>query len=475
MQRQFRIYISVTIFCFIALIAVQLFLLYNTYELLNERFYYDKKDKLNQLYGKAIANDVVYPGTHAIVDSILHPQFEKLSHLYYHNPQQYRVFSNQLIRIIFEEVNAHNTGHALIAELLQEAGIPDSLRFSFLIRRIDLTFDGKSYVPFYNASLKIPGIPQAVQHEKGLLFHPDNFELTNSNKISGVGISRPAPNSYAMNFQLHAQPYNKRFAILEQMRGTFTSTVVTLLALIVIFILTIRNWMRQIRLSNMKSDFINNVTHELNTPITSIIMASLHIQHANNEECPPKTVRMAQIIERQSERLRHLVTRVLEFTNVRLLPVKKEQLFLHTTVEEIIETYRLQLQASQQIIFQPSAEVILVEADPFHFTTLLQNLIDNAFKYNEREHKIVTISIGISTNNIQLTVTDNGIGMHKHTIQHVFDKYYRYQDHKSSPVKGLGIGLYFVKQCILAHHWQIEVKSVLDKGSRFIITIPIKA
>jgi two-component system phosphate regulon sensor histidine kinase PhoR len=114
-----------------------------------------------------------------------------------------------------------------------------------------------------------------------------------------------------------------------------------------------------------------------------------------------------------------------------------------------------------------------VETDHFHFTTLLLNILDNAVKYNHQSVKDIVVTITQDTENIQITISDTGIGMSKETIKHIFEKFYRYQKDLTQNIKGLGLGLHYVKQCIDAHQWKLKVESEVGKGSTFVIVIPV--
>lgn len=223
----------------------------------------------------------------------------------------------------------------------------------------------------------------------------------------------------------------------------------------------------------MKSDFINNITHEFNTPITAILVANRNIQNEKTLENKQSIQALSTVIHRQAERLKLLMEKVVDVAATEQLTLKPAATDLDGLIGSIVTVYSLNY-PDTIFRFQHNNETLLIVTDSFHFTTLLQNILDNGMKYNDQPHKEISITLLSHNGELDLVIKDNGIGMNAHTRQHIFEKFYRHQPRLSRPTKGLGLGLYYVKQCVEAHGWSIRVFSEPGEGSSFVITIPYK-
>ena len=249
---------------------------------------------------------------------------------------------------------------------------------------------------------------------------------------------------------------------------------IIVLLVLVFFGYTLAVILRQKRLSEIKTDFINNMTHELKTPIATIALSSemlLRNDFSNDEE---KLKRYAGIIHKENKRLETQVERVLNVAKL-----DKEHLVLS---KEIMDIHELLEEAQENINFNQSEQGVKVElnlnadsgeinADPVHITNVIYNLLDNAVKYCETipEIKVITRT---DKKGIIIEFTDNGIGMKREEHKLIFDKFYRIPTGNLHNVKGFGLGLYYVRLIIQEHVGTIDVKSQVGKGTTFTIWLP---
>jgi two-component system phosphate regulon sensor histidine kinase PhoR len=251
-------------------------------------------------------------------------------------------------------------------------------------------------------------------------------------------------------------------------------SLLSMFAIILLFFITMRNWIKQKRLSDVKTDFINNITHEFHTPLSAIMVANKNIQNEKILDNKTAIRSLSDVIERQSQRLKLLFGQVLDLATVDKLFVQKTPHHLNMLVSEILTDFSIKFSNSNlQIEFTPAEDDLVVNLDSFHFTTLMLNILDNAVKYNLQPLKDVVVFITNDKENIQITVSDTGIGMSRDTLKHIFEKFFRYQKDLTQNTKGLGLGLHYVKQCIDAHHWKLKVDSEVGKGTTFVIIIPL--
>jgi two-component system phosphate regulon sensor histidine kinase PhoR len=251
---------------------------------------------------------------------------------------------------------------------------------------------------------------------------------------------------------------------------------IIVLLVLVFFGYTLTVILRQKRLSEIKTDFINNMTHELKTPIATIALSSemlLRNDFSNDEE---KLKRYAGIIHKENKRLEMQVERVLNVAKL-----DKEHLVL---TKEVMDIHELLVEAQENVNFNQSEQGVNVElnlnaesgeinADPVHITNVIYNLLDNAVKYCEGKPEI-KITTKTEKKGILIEFIDNGIGMKREELNMIFDKFYRIPTGNLHNVKGFGLGLYYVKLIIQEHKGTIDVKSQIGKGTTFAIWLPKK-
>jgi len=269
-------------------------------------------------------------------------------------------------------------------------------------------------------------------------------------------------------YSLYVDTPERQKILLTQMSSIFALSLLSILITLLTFVFTIRNWLRQKRLSDMKSDFINNINHELKTPLATITIANKSFQNKKIRQNEMKALQTTAIIERQTKRLQHLIEQVLELTQEQqTTSLKLEKVGLNSFLQTLVADFPKK-DKTIDIETDFSAENDIVAIDKFHFTTAIFNLLDNAVKYNENE-----VSIRVATKNLKdkllIEISDNGIGMNKQTQKHIFDKFYRGQKGNIYHHKGLGLGLFYVKKSIEAHGGKIELSSKIGKGSSFSI------
>ncbi|MDB5127143.1 HAMP domain-containing sensor histidine kinase [Mucilaginibacter sp.] len=232
---------------------------------------------------------------------------------------------------------------------------------------------------------------------------------------------------------------------------------------------------KQKKLTELKDDFINNMTHELKTPIATITVAIEGLQKYNALNDPEKTQRYLQTSRNELTRLDNLVSKVLNiaaFEN-KEIRLTKEQIPVDELVNDLIASEKIKADKEINISYSNKDSIRDIEADKLHFRNVLANIIDNAVKYSE-EPVDIKISLTRSGKNAVFFIKDNGIGISAAHIRHIFDKFHRVPSGNVHNVKGTGLGLNYVKYIVQAHGGSISVKSQPGAGSEFIITLPLK-
>ncbi|MCE6988909.1 sensor histidine kinase KdpD [Dyadobacter sp. CY323] len=227
--------------------------------------------------------------------------------------------------------------------------------------------------------------------------------------------------------------------------------------------------LRQKQLSEVQRDFVNNMTHELQTPISTIRIAADVLNSSNIVSQPQRHKRYVQIVQEEILRLQGQVEMVLSMAKAErnVLTLQKEQLDANELVQSILLPFESKVKCNCH------AENTLIEADPFHFRCMITNLIDNALKYSDDVPE-VSIEMHNKGKCLVIAVQDQGIGIAPEYQKKIFNQFFRIPYGDVHKVKGFGIGLSYVKQIVRAHKWRLELESTLGKGSTFKITIPQK-
>jgi two-component system phosphate regulon sensor histidine kinase PhoR len=224
----------------------------------------------------------------------------------------------------------------------------------------------------------------------------------------------------------------------------------------------------------MKTDFINNMTHEFKTPIATISLAADSITSPMIADDKKKVGRFAGIIKQENKRMLSQVEKVLQMALIDKsdFNLKVTEIDLHPIIAQALDYIKLQVvKRNGEVSSNLQATNPVIEGDQTHISNIIHNLLDNANKYSPDNPKI-SVETRNLPNGVEVIVKDNGIGMNKEAKKHIFDKFYRVHTGNLHDVKGFGLGLSYVKAMITAHKGQIDVKSELGEGSSFILFFP---
>ena len=244
--------------------------------------------------------------------------------------------------------------------------------------------------------------------------------------------------------------------------------------IIAAFYITVRTMLNQKKMSEIKSDFINNMTHEFKTPLATISLAVDALKNEKVMNDKTKWQYFNNIIKDENKRMNKHVETILQAAlmekqefRLNLLP-----LHIHEVLPRIVDNFQLQLNEKNGTVeFLLNATNDVIHVDEVHFTNILSNLIDNAIKYS-KENLVIKLTTHRTPKYFIIQIHDNGIGMSKETVKRVFEKFYRAHTGNLHNVKGFGLGMSYVKSVIDAHKGRIRVESTLGKGSTFTIEIP---
>ena len=323
---------------------------------------------------------------------------------------------------------------------------------------------------FYNNGVELPFHYVVTDKSGKIVFscHDDKMVVTkdfyrqqffpneNSDKIYFLNVFFPTRSEY----------------IVHSLKLLLPSIILTMLMFFT-FMLTILYLLRQKRLTSVKNDFVNNMTHELKTPISSVSLAAQMLSDNSVNTNPKILAHISHVIIDETKRLSFLVDKVLQMSVFERgrATMNFQELDMHELLETVIGNFSLKVNNTNgKIIDQLNAQNAYAMVDEMHFTNVIYNLMDNALKYR-KETLILTVSTWNDKDNLFISIEDNGIGIKRENMKRIFDQFYRVPTGNVHNVKGFGLGLAYVSKIIKLHKGTIKVESEYGIGTKFIIEI----
>ncbi|MBR6757557.1 MAG: HAMP domain-containing histidine kinase [Bacteroidaceae bacterium] len=346
-----------------------------------------------------------------------------------------------------------------------------------ILERVD-TLRLKEYVKvaLENNGLNLPFELAVIDNKGKVVYHSQDYNpaIANNLLFSQIIFSNDPPgrrNTLRVYFP------TKNDYLFDSVRFIIPSFIFTFIMLVT-FTFTLIIVFRQKKLTDMKNDFINNMTHEFKTPISTISLAAQMLNDSAMTKSPQMMQHISGVINDETRRLRLQVEKVLQMS---MFDRQKAQLKLHEVdvndlIAGVMSTFKIKVEKfGGSIDADLAAEDMVIAADDMHFTNVIFNLLDNAVKYRRED---VPLSLFISTriiadDKVEISIRDNGIGIKKDDLKKIFDKFYRVSTGNRHDVKGFGLGLAYVHKIIKDHNGDIRAESELNEGSTFIITLPL--
>ncbi len=346
---------------------------------------------------------------------------------------------------ILERIDTRKLGYYLKTEL-ENNGLNLPFEYAVIDNKGKVVYDSPEYNPAVSGNL---------------LFSQIVFPNDPPGRRNTLRVYFPTQNDY----------------LFDSIRFIIPSFIFTFI-LLVTFTFTIIVIFRQKKLTDMKNDFINNMTHEFKTPISTISLAAQMLNDPVMVKSPAMFNHISGVINDETKRLRLQVEKVLQMS---MFDRRKTQMKLHNVdvndlIAGVMSTFKIKVEKfGGSIEADLPAEDMIVAVDEMHFTNVIFNLLDNAVKYRRED---VPLSLLISTriisdDKVEIAIKDNGIGIKKDDLKKIFDKFYRVSTGNRHDVKGFGLGLAYVHKIIKDHKGYIRVESELNEGSTFIITLPL--
>lgn len=299
----------------------------------------------------------------------------------------------------------------------------------------------------------------------------DNIMDGHTVRLGGCG--RVTTSTSGEHLHFYSILPRKSFFIFKQLGLAIGSSILFILMLIGAFAYTLATIRRQKKLSEMKSAFINNLTHEFKTPIATISLAARTLNRMGPGADFQKTKAYASLIDQESKRLENQVDKILQMAVIDAgnFSLDLKTIDVHQSIEQVLQSLQLIIEKKGAIVeLYLEAEDSLIHADELHFFNILYNIVDNAIKYSpEAPHISIRTT---NTPSLNIFIEDNGIGMSKEVQRQIFSAFYRSETGDSHDVKGFGLGLSYVKKMVDAHEGEVHVNSQAGIGTQFLLSFP---
>jgi len=462
MKNKITVLIIASVLGLLALSSIQAYLISNTYELKKKAFIKETDDALEGMHNKNV------------LDSLSNVWKEDLrNHL--NDYKSNRITKAEVLSRFFTKTDSLNTSHEIsYRKVLKKINLGYDVDYKQELTSI-IIIDGNDLDTIYpaKAELKNKIFGKDFNTEDGHRINTSSW-YTESEYIH-LKDGEIITDTFDLEVKTisYIQIIDWKRIVYGRMAALFIGSLLVFLLVIGLFYYSIKNLITQKKIAEIKTDFINNITHELKTPLATLSIATKTLTNdaiQANSNAFKKTI---DIVDRQNERLQKLIDQVMtnSLSNEDIV-LNKEQVIDNRYFNNIIEDFKLSKQHNNlKIKNEIHNSEILLRLDKFHFATAILNILENAVKYGNKEPEI-TIKTELKNGNYCLIISDNGIGISEKNQNHLFDKFYRVGDGDVHDVKGLGLGLYYTNQIIKAHKGTIKVDSELAKGTTFNIKIP---
>ncbi len=361
----------------------------------------------------------------------------------------------QTLSFILHILRRYDMVTPFLKAYFQVNGMDDDFREHILIRSFTLLNPGGDIHIAAN-----PPAETGMKYKKGSLYYVNSF--------------RSEGNFYKLYFDYYFDFTHKARIIFRNMLGSLLLSLLSILITGIIFFITLHNMLKYKQLSMIKTDFINNMAHELKTPLTTIAVAGSTLGDPAIRKDPEKTASLVSLIRQQNQHLGKLIDHILDINlweQEQIIP-KKKYVRLKEFLTKILEAFRLE---NKDMAFKLEEALDLDEEqaylDEFQFSIAIHNLLSNALKYGGNP-PVIGFRASVRNQSLTIQITDNGHGISGKDKDHIFEKFFRGRNTQHH-VKGLGLGLYYVKKILEMHHGTVTLENSTENGSSFIITVPL--
>ncbi|QIE58380.1 HAMP domain-containing histidine kinase [Rasiella rasia] len=456
---KFKLLIILSILTLLSLVGIQGYLIYNSYELKQKTITIDARNAIAKIYTSPAIDSIAW---------LYRTDFLQNLEAYKTNNST----NEALLDALQKKSKEINPGFLEIFNNGLKAYDADfDIQFKKIVTGITLSDSLGNTETLYPKAAKdtIILLGSEMKQTDALLINNSTWQKDHDIMINGK------PVTYDLNFKssIFMNITNWNSLIIRELSTLLFLSTVLFLFVVGLLYYSIQNLLKQKRVADIKTDFINNITHELKTPLSTLSLATKTLTSeytSGNKEVVDDTI---QVIERQNTRLQNLIDQVLKSSlGYQKIQLKNESFNVTTFLNDLLNDYEITVDKNVSINREIESTGLLLNGDSFYLSTAIINLLNNAIKYGGTK-LMVTYAIDTVQNSHTISVKDNGIGISKKYHKYIFDKFYRVSEKDTHNYKGLGLGLYYTKQIILAHNGTISVENGKGKGTTFSILIPL--
>lgn len=461
--------LALGIFTIIILIAAQIVLVNNIWrqkdEMFNLRYRMISQDALEALRRRWSTDG--FDTARMIISAFSDQMVKEVSSI--KDDSLLTIKKNDITLFVTKVLNLEQDLSQFLSAYFERMGFEKDFNYNIVLNRFELITDTDERIPVYlNQEFARRRPPRQDEGQR-----QENRPRTPQTEILVKG-DRTEGDHFRLDFDFYIDFSDKQKVILRDTAASLSFSILSILVVVILFLITYRNLMEERRLSNLKTDFINNMTHELKTPLSTITVAGRTLEMEKIRKDESKILETARLIGKQSVHLNQLINMILEISmwERTQFSIEKKKVNIENLLQDIVESFKTGCGNCAVINQKISLDGVIAGIDVVYFTTLMNNLLSNAVKYSDKDPVVVNVEAFAENNNINIKVADNGIGISKSDQKHIFDKFYRASSGNIHKYKGLGLGLYYVKKIAEAHGGNVSVSSKLGKGSIFTVTIP---
>jgi len=464
MKSKFSLLILISALALLALCGIQAYLISNTYELKKTAFFNETAVAVSE-----IANDREII---ALYESLM--EVDLKDHLAdYFNES---ITKRQVVDRFYRNADGYNKQFVNRYKVLQKAkGLGYDVTYRQKLRSI-VIIDTPSTDTIFTATNSVRDHIFGEKFTSGIFRNINDARTVDTNEFIDRRGDSITINSYDFEVRTthEIQVPHLQAIVLGRMWVLIAGSIILFLFVIGLLYYSIKNLIMQKKIAEVKTDFINNVTHELKTPLATLSIATKSLRNETIKKNPVAFENTLGIVERQNNRLQKLIDQVLTNSlSAEELQLHKEQVVDNVFFDNLISDFEISTQhAHLTVINKVYLPEVLLRVDRFHLTTALLNVLENAVKYG-RDEVVITVSTQLIHTQYIIIIHDNGMGIEAKDQQAIFDKFYRAVYGNVHNVKGLGLGLYFTHQIIKAHAGTITLTSTEEQGTTFTIKLPL--
>lgn len=462
MKHKINSLILASILGLIALSIIQGYLINNTYELKKKAFINDTRESISQI-------DDFSPKLDSLSEFWQEHFIKKVVDYKFGLAQKRDVVSS--LEFVIDSIN--DTYKSEYQKSLDANNIPYGIKFHKKVKTIIIS-DSLKTDTLFNI-IKTPKaivLGDDISEENSIGISSTNWETDHTSTRTINGEEKEV--SFYLTFQTidEMDIDGWKAIVLKQMLGLLLLSLLIFAMVIGLLYYSIKSLITQKKIADIKTDFVNNITHELKTPLATLTLATKMLKNDAVQQQPEKVANTVETIERQNKRLQKLIDQVLNNSlGYQEIQLHKESVNIEAYLNTVLDDFILSVKSKNvQLNRSFSNTVNTIELDKFYITTALLNILENAVKYSNDE--LIIDCIVQSEKTLTIAIKDNGIGISEKDKHQVFEKFYRAGNKEIHNVKGLGLGLYYTNQIIKAHHGHISVESKKDHGTTFTLTIP---